>query len=56
MWMEVKYEPGTVKVVAFDKDGKPAAEKTMKTAGSLTSFYLNQTEQPSPLMEKTFPL
>ncbi len=34
MWMDVKYSPGTVKVVAFGKDGKPAAEKTMVTAGS----------------------
>ncbi|HSK11687.1 MAG TPA: DUF4982 domain-containing protein [Phnomibacter sp.] len=33
MWMDVKYEPGTVKVVAFGKDGKPAAEKVMVTAG-----------------------
>jgi beta-galactosidase len=33
MWMDVKYEPGTVKVVAYDKDGKPAAEKEIKTAG-----------------------
>jgi beta-galactosidase len=33
MWMDVKYEPGTVKVVAFGKDGKPAAEKTIVTAG-----------------------
>ncbi len=33
MWMDVQYEPGTVKVVVFDKDGKPAAEKTMVTAG-----------------------
>lgn len=33
MWMDVKYEPGTVKVVAFDKDGKPVAEKEIKTAG-----------------------
>ncbi|SCY92920.1 DUF4982 domain-containing protein [Flavobacterium caeni] len=33
MWMDVKYEPGTVKVVAFDKDGKPVAQKEMKTAG-----------------------
>ena len=23
MWMDVKYEPGTLKVVAFDKNGKP---------------------------------
>lgn len=33
MWMDVKYTPGTVKVVAFDKNGKPAAEKLMKTSG-----------------------
>ncbi|NIG55402.1 DUF4982 domain-containing protein [Chitinophaga sp. Cy-1792] len=33
MWMDVKYEPGTVKVVAFGKDGKPAAEETIVTAG-----------------------
>lgn len=33
MWMDVKYEPGEVKVVAFGKDGKPAAEKVMQTAG-----------------------
>ncbi|QHL86819.1 DUF4982 domain-containing protein [Nibribacter ruber] len=33
MWMDVKYEPGTVKVVAFGKDGKAVAEREMKTAG-----------------------
>ncbi|HVG41453.1 MAG TPA: DUF4982 domain-containing protein, partial [Chitinophagaceae bacterium] len=33
MWMDVKYEPGTVKVIAYDKEGKPAAEKEMVTAG-----------------------
>ena len=33
MWMDVKYEPGTIKVVAWDKDGKPAAEKSIVTAG-----------------------
>lgn len=33
MWMDVKYEPGTVKVVAFDKTGKPVSEKEVKTAG-----------------------
>lgn len=32
MWMDVKYEPGTIKVVAFDKDGKPVAEETIRTA------------------------
>lgn len=33
MWMDVKYEPGTLKVVAFDTDGKPAMEKEIKTSG-----------------------
>lgn len=34
MWMETVYEPGAVKVVAYDKNGKVAAEKTVHTAGS----------------------
>jgi beta-galactosidase len=33
MWMDVKYEPGTLKVVAFDKAGKPVIEKEIHTAG-----------------------
>jgi len=32
MWMDVTYEPGTLKVVAFDREGNAAAEKTVKTA------------------------
>lgn len=32
-WNDVKYEPGVVRVVAFDSDGKPVAETEMKTAG-----------------------
>lgn len=33
MWMETIYEPGEVKVVAYDNDGRPAAEKIVRTAG-----------------------
>lgn len=33
MWMDVNYEPGTVKVVAYDKDGNAVAEKEVHTAG-----------------------
>ncbi|MET0573608.1 MAG: DUF4982 domain-containing protein [Pedobacter agri] len=33
MWMDVKYEPGTLKVVALDAQGKPVAEETLVTAG-----------------------
>lgn len=33
MWMDVKYEPGTLKVVALDGNGKPVAEEKITTAG-----------------------
>lgn len=33
MWMDVPYEPGELKVVAYDKDGRPAEEKIVRTAG-----------------------
>ena len=33
MWMDVKYQPGNIKVIAFNNDGKPVAEKEIKTAG-----------------------
>ena len=33
MWPDVKYQPGELKVVVFDKDGKPAGEKTVNTSG-----------------------
>ncbi len=33
MWMDVVYEPGEVKVVAYDKNGRPTEEKVMRTAG-----------------------
>jgi len=33
MWTDVKYEPGTIKVVAFDQDGNAAAEQEIRTAG-----------------------
>lgn len=33
MWMDVKYEPGEVKVVAYDEAGKAVEEKIIRTAG-----------------------
>ena len=33
MWMDVTYEPGELKVVAYDADGKAVEEKTIRTAG-----------------------
>ncbi|MDL2304595.1 DUF4982 domain-containing protein [Bacteroides sp. OttesenSCG-928-D19] len=33
MWTDVVYEPGEVKVVAYDEQGRPVDEKVMRTAG-----------------------
>ncbi|MFA7139646.1 MAG: DUF4982 domain-containing protein [Proteiniphilum sp.] len=33
MWMDTRYEPGTVKVVAYDNNGNAVAEKEIHTAG-----------------------
>lgn len=33
MWKDVKYEPGTIKVVAYDAMGKAVAEEVVHTAG-----------------------
>ncbi|MEY4013029.1 MAG: hypothetical protein RIT22_2153, partial [Bacteroidota bacterium] len=41
MWMNVKYEPGTVKVVAFDENGKAAEEKEIHTAGKPYQIVLD---------------
>ena len=41
MWMDVKYQPGTLKVVAYDKEGKPAAEEKVVTAGKPHQLLLS---------------
>ncbi len=33
MWMDAIYEPGEVKVVAYDEQGKAVMEKAIRTAG-----------------------
>lgn len=33
MWMNVPYEPGELKVVAYDNCDKPVEEKVVHTAG-----------------------
>ncbi|NCB69922.1 MAG: DUF4982 domain-containing protein [Bacteroidia bacterium] len=40
MWMDTKYEPGTVKVVAYDENGKAVAAKELKTAGKPVGIVL----------------
>ncbi|MDD4970377.1 MAG: DUF4982 domain-containing protein [Paludibacter sp.] len=40
MWMNVKYEPGTIKVVAYDDAGKAVSEKSVTTADKPYSIKL----------------
>lgn len=45
MWMDVTYEPGILKVVAFDKEGNPVAEKEIKTAGKPHQIVLESDRE-----------
>ena len=40
-WMDVKYEPGVIKVVALDENNRPLAEQEVQTAGKPYQIKLN---------------
>ena len=40
MWNDVVYQPGEIRVVAYDTDGKAVAEKVVRTAGKAASIRL----------------
>jgi beta-galactosidase len=40
IWEDVRYEPGILKVVAFDQDGKPVAQEEVRTAGAPANITL----------------
>jgi len=40
-WNEVKYEPGEIKVVVYDAEGKASGENTIRTAGKPTQLHLD---------------
>ena len=40
MWDDVVYQPGSIKVVAYDNKGVPAMEKTIRTAGKAVAVKL----------------
>ena len=46
-WNDVRYEPGELRVVAYDKDGRPAAEQTLRTAGKPARLQLSAWTQAS---------
>ena len=45
MWMDVKYQPGNIKVIAFNNDGKPVAEKQIKTADKPYKLVLESDQK-----------
>jgi len=45
MWDDVIYEPGEIKVVAYDKNDKVVAEKIIKTAGETYTIKLTADRQ-----------
>ena len=40
MWMDTRYEPGTLRVVAYDAEGRPVAERELRTAGKPSRIVL----------------
>ena len=40
-WNDVRYEPGEVKVVVYDADGKPQGEQTIRTAGKPAALKMD---------------
>ncbi len=45
MWMNVRYEPGSLKVVAFDAAGNAVMKKTIKTAGIPHQIVLHMNKK-----------
>ncbi len=49
IWPDVKYEKGEIRVVAFDSEGRPAAEQTVRTAGRPYALRLTPYTGPESL-------
>jgi len=45
MWMDVTYEPGELKVIAYDDNGKAVAEKVITTTGKPYAIKLDADRQ-----------
>lgn len=50
MWEDVEYEPGEIKVIAYDENGNAADEKTVRTAGKPYALKLTINEAESGKM------
>ena len=51
-WNDVRYEPGELKVVVYDEQGKPAGTQTLMTAGKPARLKLDVwTQHDKPLLK-----
>ena len=50
-WNDVRYEPGELKVVAYDESGRAAAQQVVKTAGSPARLRLDVWTQTDGSLE-----
>lgn len=46
-WNNVLYEPGEIRVVVYDKQGKKIGEDVRRTAGKPVSFRIDLSQEPS---------
>jgi len=51
-WMDTVYEPGELKVVAYDEEGNIAAEETVRTAGKPHHIELIPDRTSMPVLKK----
>ena len=54
-WNEVVYEPGELKVVAYDADGRAVGEKTVETADAPKRIVLEPEKPYRPELEANYP-
>lgn len=55
IWPDVIYQSGELKVVAYDSDGKPAAEQVVRTAGKPYALKLAPYTGPESVDGSNFP-
>ena len=54
-WNDVVYEPGEIKVVAYDASGKAADERVVRTSGSFARLIVEPEPKGEPDLDATYP-
>lgn len=54
-WNDVVYEPGEIKVVSYDRAGRPMAEKVVRTAGAAARVVVEAEPEGRPDLDAKYP-